>query len=32
MENILDQFGADASFYKIDNLYKGYPAGLGEKD
>ncbi|WP_103570972.1 LPD38 domain-containing protein [Bacillus thuringiensis] len=30
MANALDKVGIEASPYKIDNLYKGYTAGLGQ--
>ncbi|MED3357031.1 4'-phosphopantetheinyl transferase [Bacillus thuringiensis] len=30
MASVLDKIGIEASPYKIDNLYKGYTAGLGQ--
>ena len=30
MASALDKIGIEASPYKIDNLYKGYTAGLGQ--
>ena len=30
MAHALDKMGVEASPYKIDNLYKGYTAGLGQ--
>ena len=30
MASALDKVGIEASPYKIDNLYKGYTAGLGQ--
>ncbi|PGC86832.1 LPD38 domain-containing protein, partial [Bacillus toyonensis] len=30
MASVLDKMGVEASPYKIDNLYKGYTAGLGQ--